>query len=336
MNFLLRGWLIFSLVENPSYVHYFKTKQERSWNNRITPSVKILLFNRFVLASQFTYDKHRRRANSEFDLRVNQTRKRLSGSLFYETGRKAMIGVSASISRLSFEDVELPGKVNPLSVILNRDEENVNLEFYYPIFSDSYFFLNVGHTRYDFVSEESNLRDSSSWQLNSGIRFPLLGRIRGILSLGYKKLLPSFAEYKSFSGLVGNTSLDCRLGRFGFRFSFSRNNQFSYWEDILYFVQYNYGGGVSFYLTQFLRLDYNYSKGENNYAGSVDLLFPDGSTEEIERHDEYTIHVAAVVFRLFENIGIGISANLWSHSSNYFGWGARGRLFIGGYLVYDF
>ena len=102
-----------------------------------------------------------------------------------------------------------------------------------------------------------------------------------------------------------------------------------------YFIEDRYGAGISFYLTSFLRLDYNFSYGEANYPEIVPLQMPDGLYEEIKRKDIYRIQTAGFVLRIIRNTGIGITINFWERESNYF-WVNRDKRFIGGYVTYEF
>jgi len=251
-------------------------------------------------------------------VRANELRESYRGSLFYETARRTSFGISASLEKISYEDITLPGEEIYLSRLLNREERSGNLEFYYRLFSESFFFISGGYTEYKFEHIQSRLRDSYSYQAYSGIRFPFLGRVRGTLSLGYKKLLPRSEEKKGFSGLVGNTSFDFRIRRFGLRFQYNRDCYFSYWSNSRYFIEDRYGAGISFYLTHFLRLDYNFSHGEANYPELMLLQMPDGQYEEIKRKDTYRIHTAGFVVRIIRNTGIGLMFNFWERESNYF------------------
>ncbi|NIO49357.1 MAG: outer membrane beta-barrel protein [Candidatus Aminicenantes bacterium] len=332
---IFRNFLILSLTENPEYVYYFKQKRERRWNNTISPELKFLFLNRFVISGRYSYRNRRRRATSEFDVRANELRESYKGSLFYETARRTSFGISASSEKISYEDITLPGEEIYLSRLLNREERSGNFEFYYRIFSESFFFISGGYTEYKFEHIQSRWRDSYSYQAYSGIRFPFLGKTRGTLSLGYKKLLPRREEKRGFSGLVGNTSLDFRIRRFRLRFQYNRDCRFSYWSNSIYFIEDRYGGGISFYLTKFLRLDYNFSYGEANYPELMLLQMPDGRYEEIKRKDIYRINTAGFVFRIIRNTGIGLMVNFWERESNIF-WASRNRGFIGGYVTYEF
>jgi len=335
MYLLFRNKLIFSLTENPEYVYYYKQKKERRWNNTLSPEFKLLLLNRFVISGGYLYRDRRWRASSEFDVKANEIRESYRGSLFYETPRKTSFGISASLDEISYEDITLPGEEIYLSRLLNRDERRGDFEFYYKVFSESYIFINGGYTEYNFEHMESRWRDSYSYQVFSGIRFPLFGRVRGTLSLGYRRLMPRQEGKRDFSGLAGNTSLAFRIMRFGFRFQYIRDFRFSYWTESIYYIEDRYGSGVSFYLTRFLRLDYNLFYGEAKYPEVTIIQMPDGRLDEVKRNDRYRLHTAGFVLRVIKRTGIGIMVNLWERESNLY-WANRNRKFVGGYITYEF
>ena len=335
VNVLFRNYLIISFSENPEYIYYFKQKRERRWNNNLSPSFKFLFLNRFVISGSYLKRSRRTRASSEFDVRANELQEGYNGSLFYETARRTSFGISTASQKISYEDIDLPGQEIYLSRILSRKEDSVHFEFYYRIFSESYFFINGGYTEYNFEHVQSRWRDSYSYQEYIGVRFPLLGRIRGTLSLGYKKLIPKEEGKKGFSGLVGNTGLYFRMWRFGFRLNYNKDCQFSYWTNNIFFNEDRYGAGISFYLTKFLRVDYNLSYGESNYPEPMMLRMPDGRYEEIKRRDIYRTQTAGLVFRIIRNTGIGLMVNFWERTSNIPGV-SRDRMFIGGYVTYEF
>jgi len=335
VHLLWRNYLILSLTETPSYVYYLEESRERRWNNAFSPEFKLLFMNRFVISGRYERSSQRLRVTSEFDARVNALNKGYSGSLFYETARETSFGVSASSVERNYEDVDIPGEEIRYSRALNRKEQNVSGEFYYRILADSFFFLKGGYTDYKFEHPATQYRNSYSYQASTGIRFPLLGRISGTLELGYKELIPRTSEVKGFSGLFGNTNINFRVGRFTLRMAYGRNCRFSYWSNNMYYIDNNIGGGVSFYLTRFLRLDYNYSYSEGDYPEPFLAMLSDGSIGEIKRRDLYYTHNVGIVFRIIRNVGIGINANFWDRDSNLIG-ADRDRFLVGGYLTYDF
>ena len=319
-----RNWMIAYFDVSPGYDFYFNEKQLSGFVYSYSPGVRLLLLSRFVLSGSYRDQKDRQRPTVEFDERIPVQTDSYDASLFYETISMTAVGFTGSVRNIRYEDVE--GDIR-YSTQLNREERKGNFEFYYRIFTDSDLFLTAGYTEYNFESPESQWRDSYSYELISGIRFPLLGRARGTLSLGYRWLTNRENEGKKFSGLIGNTGLEFRLGRFNFRVQMARDFQFSYSSTSLYFIGNRYGTGFSFYPAQFLRLDYDFSYSQTDY--------PEEEPTGITRKDIYRTHTAGLVFRIKENVGIGLSVTYWERQSNIGDFG-RNRTFIGGYLTYDF
>jgi hypothetical protein len=335
VHLLFRNYIILTLTENPEYVYYLEQGRERRWNNTLSPEFKLLFLRRFVISGSYSYRNRRRRASSEFDVRANEHIESYEGSLFYETPRGTAFGISALSERISYEDITFPGEEIYLSRRLNRKERSGNFEFYYRVFSETFFFVTGGYTEYNFEHPESQWRNSYSFQYYGGVHFPLLGKVRGTLSLGYKNHTPRSERKKSFEGLVGNTSLDFRVGRFNFRLEYDRDNYFSYWSESVFFIADRYGAGISFYLTRFLKLDYDYSYGKSNYPELTTIVLPDGRAEKIYRKDLYRTHSVGLVFRIMGNTGIGLVINFWDRDSNYY-LEDRDRMFVGGYVTYEF
>jgi hypothetical protein len=335
LNMLFSDWIILRVTERPEYVYYHKEARERSWNNSLIPEMKILLFQRVLFSGSYEMLSRRRRGSSEFDVRADENRKAWRAGLFYETPMGTLLGLSGVDSTVSYEDILIPDEDLSLSRRLNRRELTGNFEFYYRLFSVTDFFLKAGITRYTFESVDAAWRNARSYQVEAGLRFPLLGRIRGMLALGYKELIPESEDLNGFAGLYGNTSLEFRAGRFNYRLSYSRDSRFSYSTSNIYFVEDRYGAGISCYLTHFFRLDYNFTYGESNYPEPEILRSPDGILEEFNRQDLYLIHTIGFVVRLTGTMGIGLNYNLWTRDSNYYN-AKRRRAFIGGYITYSF
>ncbi|MGB6680252.1 MAG: outer membrane beta-barrel protein [Candidatus Bathyarchaeia archaeon] len=326
-----RNWMIAYLDISPGYDFYLHEKQQNGLNYSYSPGVRFLFLNRFVLSGSHQQQKQKQRPTVEFDERIYVESDGYNASLFYETARMTAIGFTGSVRNIRYEDIE--GDFS-YSTALNHEQSTGNIEFYYRIFTESDFFLTAGYADYIFENPESQWRDSYSYEVISGIRFPLLGRARGILSLGYRWLVNKADQKSRFSGLIGDTRLDFRLNRFNLRFQFARDFQFSYQSTSLYFIGNRIGSGLSFYLTEFIRLDYDFSYGKTEYNEEL-IQSPDGGFEENIRMDTYLTHSAGLVFRIKRNIGIGLTATYWERDSNILGV-RRTRGFIGGYLTYDF
>jgi len=334
--YLLAGRsLILSLADNPEYLYYVKEDRLRTFTNSFVPGARLRLFNRFVLSGEYHFQKHTRRVFSEFSRLVTDTVKGTTAGFFYETPRGTSIGFSGTIDRFLYEDIVLPDYEARLSRSLNRKEKTGNFELYYRVFSGSYFFTKVGSTTYEFEHPSSRWRNSRSFQISSGIRFPFMGRARGTLSLGYKNFIPGAAGRKSFSGLIADTNLDFRLRRIGLRFGLGRGNHFSYFEDAFYYIENKGNVGLSFYLTKLLRIDYDLQYGELKYPEPFKIF---GSVQpflEILRKDVYRTHSVGVTIAIIRNTGIQLSYNIFDRTSNAPGFNIK-RNFIGISLTQDF
>lgn len=333
---LYKNSIIFSISGTPEYVFYASEERERSFNQNFTTSLKYQLFQRLVISGDYYHQNARRRATSEFDVRANQLRNRYRFHFYYETSRGTSFGFTGSKEDIRYEDELTPGSEFYLSRQLNRDETEIFVEVNYRIFSDSLFVVRGGYSEYEFKHIEAKWRDSYSYQLYYGLRFPILGRLRGTVMLGYKKLTPKALYKKKLSGIVGYANLDLRISRFTLRFRYEKDSDFSYWTENVYFMENLYGAGLSFYLTRFLRFDYDFSYGDLDYPEPIVVRMPDESYQEMYRKDIYRFHRAGFVVRVIRNTGIGLTINFWERDSSDSRYGTRDRWFVGGYLTYEF
>jgi len=334
-HLLVRDWMILSFTTTPEYVFFVQQERERSFNYNYRPAIKMLVLKRLTLSGSYLYQKGRVRATSEFNDRVGETRNETQAQIFYETERRTSFGFTGTLRDLKYEDAEQPGLQVSYSRNLNRTERIGQLELYYQVFTDSFFFVNWGYADYDFEYPETQWRNSYSYAIYSGLQFPLLGRIRGVLSLGYKILEPYKSKRQSFSGLVGNVRLEYRLKRFNFRLLYDRNTEFSYWTNNVFYLEDSYGAGISFYMNQFIRLDYDFAYRDSFYPEPETVRLPDESYQEINRKDKYTSHSIGIIFRVFRNVGIGLRTTYWERDSNFIYYN-RNQLFVGGSVTYEF
>ncbi len=327
--------IILKFDENPEYTYFAKETPLRRFTNSLSPGARLRLFNRFALSGSYHFQKHERRAYAEFTSLITDTDKGVDLAVFYETPRGSAIGFRRTVDRFLYEDVILPDSRLLFSQSLNRKETSGRFELYYPVFAGSSFFITAGGTTYEFDFPSFQWRNSRSFQVSTGIRFPITGRARGTLSLGYKKFTPDSKERKSFSGLVADTNVDLRLGRFALRFGLGRNNYFSYLSDAFFYVEDRVSPGMSFRLTRRFRLDYNFQYGRLRY--SEPFLIPEqgGAPQEIVRKDANRMHAIGFSILLFRQTGLQLSYNIFERTSNVPGFD-RKRNFVGLSLTQDF
>lgn len=335
IHLLVGRSLIFSILESPEYSYYKDQERERRWNNTFVPQFKLLFLRRFVLSGQYYHQSRRYRTSSEFDVRANQVWRSYEGSLHYETARESSVGVTYRFNRISYEDITLPDQEIYLSRLLDRDEENITSEIFYRVAPETFLFFRGGYTDFLFKHPSAQNRNAYSYQFTTGLQFPLLGRIRGIAELGYKNLFPRDARLHGFSGFIGNANLDYSIRSFRFRVLYRRDSNFSYWTNNVFYLEDRYGGGISFYVTRFVRVDYNLNYSESFYPETFLVRMPDESYAEFNREDRYFSHGIGLVFRIVRNTGIGLNMTIWERDSNYDP-ADREQTFIGAYITYDF
>ena len=334
--YLISGdWLMFSFLASPQYVHFFEISSERALNASYSPGLRMLLFNNFVLSGEYQFSRTKERWLAEVETRVTREIQGWSSSLFYETSRSTSIGLSFSDLDISYEDASVGDTESDILRGLNRNEKISRLEFYYRIFSDSSFFTVLDYSDYAFKDPESKNKDSYSYQFDLGVRFPRLGRARGILSLGYKKFVPKQEGWRQFSGIVGNTNLELRVRSFNFRLLFQIDTPFSYSTNNVFYLEYRFGTGISYHLTSSIRLDYDFTYGENDYP-EIDLaLAPDGSIQAIKKKDTYRTHAGSIVIRVVRNTGIGLRVSFYDRTTNYYAMNMS-RVIYGAFVTYEF
>ncbi len=331
----VRNTLILSFMDNPEYVYYWREKNQRTFTNSYALGLKYLLFHRFVLSAGYRHNEYRQAVSSELFRPTTNITQGYEFGFFYETARKTSIGVAGEVLTFGYENILTGTEDLPLSQTLNRRERRARIEFYYQLYPESYFFTQIGYTEFDFQNAQSAWRNASSYSSLIGIRFPLIGFIRGLLSFGYRKFIPATEGQKPFSGFYGNTGLDIRRGRFGLRLRYVRDIFFSYDPGSYYYIDHNYGLGASYYLMEFLRLDYNYSQAILDYPMAIRILTDQGDSREVFRKDRQTGHSVGLIVRIYRDLGLGFTWNYSKWTSVPLGF-ARARNFIGATLTYQF
>jgi hypothetical protein len=330
----LRNRAILYVRESPEYTFYLKDSRVREFTNGYGGGAKVLLFNRFVLQGDHQFQSRVQAISVEIGRPVRETRTLTSAGLYYETARRTSVGLTGSIEKISFKDVSAAEGLALLSSVLDRTERNAALEMYYRIRSDAYVFLTAGTTDYRFDQAAAG-RDATSVQALAGMRFPLLGRLTGIVSLGYKKFDPKAPGRASYSGPVADSRIEARTGRFAVRAGIRRDLRFSYFENAFFYLEDGLYAGGSYYPVGFARLDYSYYQGYLRYRGIGTAAPSFGGAVTDPRTDRLWTHSAALVFRVFRTAGLGIQLSTERWTSTVPGWD-RDRSFVGAVLTTRF
>lgn len=334
-TWLVGSSIILSVTENPEYLFYAKEEGLRAFTNSFASSLRLLVLRSFSLSADYHVLSHVRRATSELDRRIQDTVKGGTAGFFFETPRGTAAGLTGSMEDFRYKDVASDAPDDIYARALDRRETAAAVELYYRVFSRSFFFTTAGWTRYEFVFPESVWRDASSFEVSGGIRFPLLGRARGTLSLGWKSFRPESPERKPFSGLVAATDVAFRLGRLGINLGYVRDNAFSYNESAYYYIDGRARAGLSFYIAPLLRIDGTVQLGTMDYPEPQEV-WHGGEVFLIDRREDVhrTFSVGPVV-RVAGAAGLGLTYNFYRRTSNAPGFNIR-RNFVGAFLTYEF
>jgi len=332
---LLGSSVILSVMENPEYLFYAKEKGLRAFTNSFSTGLRMLALRSFSLSADYHVLSHVRRATSQLDQRIQDTVTGGTAGFFFETPRGTAVGLTGSLEDFRYKDIASDAPDDIYALALDRRETSAAVELYYRVFSQSFFFTTAGWTRYEFVFPESAWRDASSFEVSGGIRFPLLGRARGTLSLGWKSFRPESPERQPFSGFVAATDVAFRLGRLGVTLGYTRDNAFSYNESAYYYIDGRAQAGLSFYIASFLRIDGTVQLGTMDYPEPQEVWYG-GEVSLIDRREDVqrTFSVGPVV-RVAGAVGLGLTYNFYKRMSNAPGFNVR-RNFVGAFLTYEF
>jgi hypothetical protein len=334
------GWLLGSSIilaasESPEYDFFLKERGLRTLTNSYSAASRILLFRGLALSGDFHSQRHLRRAYDEFDQQIEDTQRGFDASIFFETPRGTAIGLRGSSDEYRYANIGIQEAGAAYSGALDRRERTAAFEFYYRVFSQSFLFCTFGASDYEFADPDFTDRNARSYQTSIGLRFPVLGRARGTLALGYKKFIPEAGDRRVFSGVVADTDLSFRVGRVGLSLGCKRDNYFSYLETAYYYVEDRLRCGLTFAVLPFLRLEGAFQVGAWRYPDPQEVFYQ-GETYLVEsRRDTNRVFSAGFGVRVAGNDWLSFSYNLYRRRSNAPGYDID-RNFIGAALAYDF
>lgn len=321
--------LVASGYASPQYVWYSKTSRERTWNYYYSGSLALNL-RRLFISGERRYSDARERWNTEIDIRPRRKEDGWAGVFLLQATHRVSLEFGWRYARYLYENLEY--ETFNIRERLNRKETRWNVLAYYQAGGRSRLFLDYERGEYDFeFAEASALKDSRSDAAYAGVEFPPLGRLRGRVRVGWKRLDVLNPEVADWEGLVGDTQVSLRLARpFVVRASYARDVDFSLWYQSAYFVQSRPSAGASLYFLRYVRLDYDYSLGRSDYPAPQD--FGGG---EVKRRDDFYIHQAGLYFRVWKKAALGAVVSRWRRDSNLDREDDT-RYFYGLNLTYDF
>jgi hypothetical protein len=321
---------VVSLYGSPQYVWYSKTDRERTWNYYFNGAAQLSLKNIFF-SLDGTYSDARERWNTEIDIRPRRKEEGYGGSVLVKAAWKTSFSLGYRTVKYDYQSV-VYGDSFDVRERLNRKESYANFSLFYQVSTQRRFFLDFEYGLYQFeFATQAAIGNSRSGAAYAGLEFSRLGRrVRGRIRVGYKKFDVRALDGPDYQGVVGDSQLWIRLAKpFVIRGSYMRDVRFSLWYGNPYYVESRPGAGVSLYPVRLLRLDYDYSIGRNRYP------VVGGGGPDVKRLDDYSIHSAAVYFRIKKTVALGFIASWWARKSNLAAEDDK-RTFYGLNLTYDF
>jgi hypothetical protein len=324
----IQNKIVFTIYESPRYVYFFETKQERTWNNSFFGRLQFAL-NKVFLSVEAGSTVAREIWSTEIDIRPQRKILAAAASVLWQPSKKTSFSLDARESRFQYEDVAY--REANLSVTLNHREQSFSAAAFYQITNRMRARIEAEYGRFLF-DNSANPRNSESRSIFGGFDFGKGGIVEGRVRLGYKFFSASATKSSYYRGLVGDTAIGVRLGSaFRLRVSYAQDIRFSLWAGYVYFIENTEGAGVSVYLSQNIRFDYDYNIGDSEYPP---IIGP-GLDLVPSRDDRIQNHRVGIYLRIQKNIGLGIIASAWQRNSTLSLLRSK-RLFIGANLTYDF
>jgi len=327
--------IVVDLFDNPQYVFYLDTKNERAWNNTFRGRAHIALENFYIQAGG-GLSNVRRRLSPELDVNFRQKTNRLDGLLLWQVSQQTSLALIYGGADYDYGDGEFGG--TNIAERLNRKENFFDLVVYLQPSPRARFFLDGQYGAYAFPEETAADRDARSYGVFGGLEFiPREGelvpaaRVQGSVSLGYIRFDMKDPQFVDGSGLAGTVNLSAELlRRTTARAFYSRGFHFSIYSGASYYIATAYGGGITRLLSRHTSVSYELLLGHGSYpedeAGG-------GISQGL--YYRHITHSAGLTLMLTRNLTITFLGTLRRIAFDHTGQ-ARNRNFFGFNLVYGY
>ena len=321
---ILGNRFIFSLRTVPYYTFYLDNKDLEAFNHILDFQAHTHLGG-INLHYGFENRAIRQRPTFEFGIPIRMVTD--THRLTVEIGNQDhfFIRLKGRRQEFQYQDTTYLDEYQPRST-LQRTETGWGIGVYRGIFSDT--LIHLDYERYQLSFAFLDDRDGTGTIGTAGIEFPNDGSITGSLILGFKTFDPQNPDYQRFTKPYGRGRVALRLmERLRVTFDYLADNQYSYWQEQVYYDHRSGEWQLQYYPGRRIRLGYAYLLGR--------LLYKDLAGEETIRTDEITSHSLTLTFRLGPKLGAGLKYTLYRADSDQTGF-ARDHNFIGGFITHDF
>lgn len=324
LAFVFKNRLIIQVKEYPSYSAYAENDRERAFNN-IFNVTAFTWAGRFNIKYEFDYPYVRRHLNPETGWLVRQWQSDNTLSVDYGNLDRFFFNFYLSQSTVYFKDELFMNSFN-MNELFGRTEYWAGVSVNRTVFTGTRvtFQFEYFDQRFRYV----RTRDRTGQQYSVAVRFPVDGRLTGVLRYGLRFIRPSTTLYRDFIAPFGSGTVSIRiLRRLRLHAEYSLDNQYSFAGADLYYDTRSVGGGATFFITRNIGLTGIISTGERAYK----LLRGGG----VVRRDTFDLYTAALTVRPAENTELGVEYRAFRCDSTHLRF-LRSYDYIGGYIRYDF
>lgn len=327
--------IVFDFFENPQYLYYLDSKNERAWNNTFRGRAHIAMEN-FYIRVGGGLSNVRRRLSPELDVNFRQKTNSLEGLFLWQASRRTSLAMVYGGADYDHEDAVFSG--TNIAERLNRIENLFDLVVYLQPSARARFFLDGQYGTYALPETTEITRDAQSYGIFGGLEFiPREGelvpaaRVQGSISLGYIRFDMKAPQFVDGAGLAGTVNLSVGLlRRTTTRAFFSRGFQFSVYSGASYYIATSYGAGITRLLSRRVSMSYGFSFGRSDYPEAEG-----GGGIPLGPSYRYTTHTVSLDIRLARNLSMTFSGTFMRRLLVEIG-SAWNRNFIGFNLVYGY
>lgn len=296
--------VVLDLYDSPEYVFYYKTAEERAWNNIFRGRIHYAS-DRLYIQAGGGLSNVRQLLSPEVTVSVRQKEDSFNGTLLWRASRATSLALLYEGLRLDYGEAASGG--TDFSQTLNRHEDYVDFIAYLQPSSKLRFFVDLQHGGYVFAESASSYKNTRSYSLFGGVLFAPSERgvrpidpLQGSISLGYKTFDLVDPLYSDSSGLVGAADVSVGLLRkTSGRAFFSRDFTFSAYSNLTYYLSTVYGAGLSRLLSRHATLSYDLSFIRSDYPEAMSGGVPGG------QDTRYTTHSINISLQVARNLEIG-------------------------------
>jgi hypothetical protein len=268
--FSLNKTTVLDFFDIPRYDFYLNTKSERAWNNTLHGQVHFALAKVYLRLGG-GYANNRQRLSQELYVNIREKTSRLDAFGLWQASRAASFALVFDRVKFDYGNAEFGGM--DLAETLNRRVDSLEFVTFFQADPRFRFFVDGQYGDYVFTAVSSQFKNTRSYAIFGGFVSIIqedspdrTGRIVGSARLGYMKFDVRDIGQTDGSGLVGDVDLSAGILRMTTaRIFYSKGFEFSVFSGATFFVEQNYGVGISRSFSRRTSLSYDLTIGQSSY-----------------------------------------------------------------------